>query len=667
MGKVTDLEALQALPSEPQAAVQSQSLPDPPAGDIDLGPRPGVAPWRGRIAYFVGIMASLFHIGTGALAPLPAMQNRVLHLAFGLVIVFLVVTAGSAKRRPGAVSTAVDMVLLALSVGTAGYIFFNSEVLLRQLQPGAFETAVAFVLTALVLEATRRTTGWVLPILGAVSIVYAIFGDRLGGLFQHSGASLNQIGRNLALSTEGILGVAIGVSATYVILFVLFGALLQLCGAGELVLKLSELVAGRFRGGQAKAATVASGLFGSISGSPVGNVAATGPVTIPMMKATGFSPKMAAGVEAAASTGGMIMPPVMGATAFLIAEILTIPYTDVVKAALIPAILYYVAVLFTIDGYAARHGLHGTRTERALRALGGLLAMRGYQLLPLAVLIYLLVAEGTTASRAAFWSIAVAAVLAVLAFGLARDLRRFPRALMDTLSEGFRSMLVIIMACATAGIVMGMMAVTGLGFRLSYILTEIAGGSTVALLLLVMVASIILGMSLPAVAAYLILAVTVAPALADLGVDPLAAHMFVFYFGVLSNITPPVALAAFTAAGIAGANPHATGFEAVKLALSGFLIPFMMVFSPGLLLMGGPGEIGFAVSTALLGVLALSAAVIGYFGGPIGWIPRAFLGLGGILLVIPEIWSSIAGLLIVIAIFSLSKINAKKGLKNVQA
>lgn len=617
--------------------------------------------FRERSAHVIAVLAAAFHIATGAVAPLPAMQHRIVHLTLGLIIVFLLHRASARGGGRRVVSSLVDGLMLFLSVATGAYVFFNSDSLLRLLQPDLFQTIVAFVLTGLVLEATRRTTGWILPLLGLISIAYALFGQHLGGLFQHSGASPNQIARNLALSTEGILGIALGVSATYVILFVLFGSLLQLCGAGELVLKLSEIIAGRYRGGHAKAATIASGLFGSISGSPVGNVAATGPVTIPMMKASGFSPKTAAAVEAAASTGGMIMPPVMGATAFLIAEILTIPYSEVVKAALIPAVLYYAAILFTIDSYAARLALRGTPTQRALRALGSLLMMRGYQLLPLAVLIYMLVGQGTTAARAAFWGLIVAAVLALVAAVVAKSTRRFPKALFMALSDGFRSMVVIIMACATAGIVMGVMGVTGLGFRLSYILTELSGGSVAILLILTMLASIILGMSLPAVAAYLILAVTVAPALSDLGVEPLAAHLFVFYFGVLSNITPPVALAAFTAAGIAGSKPNETGLEAVRFALSGFLIPFILVFSPGLILIGQPGEIAFATLTALAGILALSGAVAGYCGGLLGKFSRALLVVTGILLVVPEFWSSALGLALFAAVFIYINISSRKG------
>ena len=614
----------------------------------------------GRIAYGVAILAALFHVYTAATAPLPSLQHRAIHLCFGLVLAFLLFPPAKRRGRRGKLRWGIDGTLIGIAVVSLGYVALSYSGILTMLSPNALEIALAFVVAALVLEAARRTTGIVLPALGVISIVYAVFGDRLAGLLQHSGASIGNIARNLSLSTEGIFGVAIGVSSTYVVLFVILGSLLQLCGAGQLALDMADIVAGRFRGGAAKGATLASGLFGSISGSPVGNVAATGPVTIPMMVRMGFSRKSAAGVEAAASTGGMIMPPVMGATAFLIAEILAIPYGEVALAALVPALLYYAAILFTIDMQAARMGLKGTRTERALRALATLVFTRGYELLPLAALVYLLIAVDSTAVRAAFWASALAGLIALVA-ALVKDRGRgFLKRLCDHLAEGFESMVVIIAACATAGIVMGMMGVTGLGFRLSFVLTELAGGNMAVLLLLTMLASIILGMSLPAVAAYLVLAVTVAPALIELGADPLAAHLFVFYFGVLSNITPPVALAAYTAAGIAGARPNDAGFEAVKYALSGFLIPFIIVFSPGLIMHGSAAEIALSVAMALCGTLGLSGAVAGYFFGTLTRWLRAVLAIGGICLVVPEPISSIVGIVLQISVLLAAK-TLKKG------
>ncbi|MGO2110701.1 MAG: TRAP transporter permease [Pseudoclavibacter sp.] len=612
-----------------------------------------------RVAYGVALVAAIFHVATAATAPLPSLQHRAIHLAFGLILAFLLIAPTKRMEgRPGW-RWGIDATLIVLVVLSVGYIAVDYSSILSMLSPSTIQIIVAFVVTALVLEATRRATGIVLPLLGVVAIVYAIFGDRLAGLLQHSGSSLENIARNLTLSSEGVFGVALGVSSTYVVLFVLLGSLLQLCGAGGLALDLSQVVVGRFRGGPAKGATIASGLFASVSGSPVGNVAATGPVTIPMMIAMGFGRAKAAGVEAAASTGGMIMPPVMGATAFLIAEILAIPYSAVALGALVPALLYYLAILFTIDMQAAKMGLKGSKTERAMRALATLVLKRGYQLLPLAILVYMLISGSGSAIYAAFLSLALAALIALIAALVRTRGRGYLRELCDHLVGGFQSMMVIITACATAGIIMGMMGVTGLGFRLSYVLTEIAGGNVAVLLALTMLASIVLGMSLPAVAAYLVLAVTVAPALVDLGVEPLAAHLFVFYFGVLSNITPPVALAAYTAAGIAGAKPNAAGVEAVKYALPGFVIPFIIVFSPGLILYGDATSIVLSILAAMFGTLGLSGAVVGYFFGTLNWWLRAVLVVGSACLVVPEMISGGVGVLILILVIVASKILSK--------
>lgn len=605
---------------------------------------------RSRLALGVGGFAAAYHIYTAALSPPPALEHRTVHLALGLVMCFLLWPASS-KGHQRTLAAIVDIALIVGALIPAAFIVWNSNELLAMFSPGWMEITFALVLTGLVLEGTRRAAGWALPCLALIAIAYALWGDNLTGLFQHSGTDLGQLSRMLTLSTQGILGTALGVSATYVILFVLFGGLVQLSGAGNMIMQLADIVAGRFRGGSAKTATVASGLMGSISGSPVGNVATTGPVTIPMMRKSGFSARSAAAIEASASTGGMILPPVMGASAFLMAEILAIPYVEVVYAAAVPAILYYVALLFAIDSFAGRHRLSGSVTERALRALGTLLLMRGYQLLPLAVLIYMLIIESSTPARAAFWGLATAAVIAAVISGIRGIGWGYPIALIKTLADGFRSMVVIIMACATAGIVMGVMGLTGLGFRLSYILNELADGSVILLLVLTMIASIILGMSLPAVAAYLVLAVTVAPALVDLGVNPIGAHLFVLYFGVLSNITPPVGLAAFAAAGISGSEPQRTSVEAVKLAIPGYIIPYIIVYSPGLMLDGSVQDITLAIASALLAFWALGGCLAGYFGGDLGPVARLVIGLAGITLVVPELMIQVSGALIVTGVF----------------
>lgn len=605
----------------------------------------------GGLATIVMAAMAAFHIYMGATAPLPSMQQRAVHLSFGLMAVFLLYPPRSMAKPDGRRKfSIIDLILVAASALIGIVIYSQYNAILQQLQPETWQIVMTIVATLLVLEGARRTTGKALPILAIIFIVYAYFGANLPGLFQHSGSGIEQIARNLFLSTEGILGIALGVSATYVILFVIFGSLLQLTGTGDLMLKLSNVLVGGYRGGQAKGATIASGFFGSISGSQVGNVAATGPVTIPLMRATGFDRRTAGAVEATASTGGMFMPPIMGATAFLIAEILQIPYADVVLAAVLPAVLYYLALLFTIDLRAAKTGMHGTREAGKWRSLPKLLLRQGYLLLPLAILVYLLIVAGSSPARAAFWGITIAAAIAVVAALVNRDWRAIVRVCVQGAIEGVRSALIIVMATACAGIIVGMMGVTGLGFRLSFILTEFAGSSVIALLLLTMIASIVLGMGLPAVAAYIVLAITVAPALADLGVTPLAAHMYVFYFGVLAAITPPVALAAFTAAGISGDSPHKTAFTALKFALAGFLIPFMFVMNPALLLDGTPIAVIHAFASSVLGVFALAVAVEGYLFRRLAIWLRLLSGAGAITLLAPGLWSDFAGLALIVIV-----------------
>ncbi|GAA4430947.1 TRAP transporter fused permease subunit [Georgenia halophila] len=619
--------------------------------------------WLHRGFWATGIMvaAAAFHLFTGFTAPFPSMQQRAVHLALGLVVVFLLhPPTAMSKVAPNRRVGVVDLILVVASAVIGIVIYLQYSEILQTFTYDSFHIVLAFIATLLVLEGARRTTGPALPCLAAIAILYAMFGQHLGGLFQHSGSTFGQIAGSLFLSTEGILGLAMGVSATYLVLFIIFGSLLQLSGAGDFILEQSNLMVGRFRGGQAKGATLASGMFGSISGSQVGNVAATGPVTIPLMKSTGFSAKMAGAVEATASTGGMIMPPIMGATAFLIAEILQVPYAEIVLAALLPALLYYLAVLFTVDFEAGRLGLKGRHTDGALRKVARLFLFQGYQLIPLAILIYLLIIAGTSPARAAVWGIVGAAGIIVVTGVVTKNWKSIFRLCVAGATQGFQATLIIIMACGAAGIVMGMLGVTGLGFRLSYILTQIAGESVPLLLVLTMIASIVLGMSLPAVAAYLILAVTVAPALTELGVQPVAAHMFVFYFGVLSAITPPVALAAFTAAGISGAPPHGTSFTAVRLAIAGFIIPFAFVASPALLLIGSPGEIVQAFVSCLLGVVALAAAVAGYLFSSLRLPWRAVLGMAAVALLLAGTLTDLIGTVLLAVAAGASRVRGRK-------
>ena len=440
------------------------------------------------------------------------------------------------------------------------------------------------------------------------------------------------------MTTDGVFGTALGVAATLISVFIIFGAFLNVTGCGAWFIDVANCLAGRTAGGPAKMAVIGSALMGTISGSAAANVATTGAFTIPLMRAAGYRPAVAGGIEAAASTGGMILPPVMGAGAFVMAELLGVPYSTIALSALIPALLYFLAIFLQVDFVARRHKLRGLRDEEIVswQVVKG----TAYRAIPLIVLIYLIFIERYSAIYAAFWSIG-SIILVGFLFG---GLRRL-KPVIEALREAAIAMLPITAACATAGVVVGVLMLTGLGLRLSSIMISMAGGNLPLLLVLTMIASLILGMGVPATAAYIILAVLAAPALIQLGVDQLAAHMFVFYFGVISNITPPVAVAAFVAAGIAGESPNRVGLEAFRIGSVAFLIPFMFVYGPELLLMN-PDPVRLAVSlvTATVGVICLAAGMQGWLLARLVAWERIILLVAAILFVVPHTLPDLVGM-----------------------
>ena len=446
----------------------------------------------------------------------------------------------------------------------------------------------------------------------------------------------------LFLSTEGIWGVPLGVSADFVYLFVLFGVVLDTAGGGALLIALANKVAGRTRGGPAKTAAVASAFMGSLSGSAVANVVTTGTFTIPLMKRAGFQPFFAGAIEAAASTGGQLMPPVMGAGAFILATWTNIPYLEVAAAAVIPAILYYAALLAAIHFRACAMGIEPVREARSEK-IGDKLHL----LLPLGAIV-LLLAMGRSPMRAAFWGVISALVMAFLRPATRPSLPE----LGEVMERGGRGAVQVAAACAAAGIVVGVASLTGIGLRMSELIVTVSGGNLLAALMLTAIGSIILGMGLPTTAAYVVLAALGAPALVQLGVPLLAAHLFIFYFGCISNVTPPVSLAAFAAAGISGSPALKTAMTAAILAGAGFVVPFMFVYGPELLLIGNPVEIMLAFVTGLLGVIALASAGMGYARRPLRAWERAIAGCAALSLVYPNIPTDAVGLVLLSFIFA---------------
>ncbi len=552
-----------------------------------------------------------------------------LFLALALGAVFLSVKPD--VRAPGHWVPWYDWLLSLSGLATGGYIVIFYPAIAYRLGVVTWDKVVLGGLAILlVLEATRRLVGWVMVGLGAALILYAKFAYLLPGLLYAKGSSWERIAVYLYLDTNSLLGLPLAVTASIVMAFIFFGQVLYAVGGDKFLTDLALVAMGRYRGGPAKVSVVASSLFGTVSGSAVSNVVVDGAITIPMMKRTGYAPHMAAAIEAVASTGGQIMPPVMGVAAFLIAEFLSIPYSEVALAAVIPALLYYLALFVQVDLEAAKRGLIGLPVEQLPRF--GPVMRRGWSfLIPLLVLIYTLMIATWEAGKAG-----MAAVIATLVVGaLQRDDRLTLRKLLTATEETGRVLLDIVVITAVAGFVIGVLQLSGLGFKFSLLLVNMAGGNALALLILTAVVCIILGMGMPTAIIYVMLAVLVGPALVQLGISPLGAHLFLFYFGMLSMITPPVCLATYAAASIGRADFMKTGWTGMRLGIVAYVVPFVFAYHPALLLKGSLVEITLAVATAVIGVILLGIGCAGYMFSPLGWGKRAWSSLAGLLLIPP--------------------------------
>jgi len=608
---------------------------------------------RGFTLIALGLVS--FQLYTAASAPLSAIFQRSAHLTLVLVLVFLLKPVHPSAHP--ALRWVLDSVLIALSLAAGGYLFFNYDAVVERM--GWYEPqdiAFGLVMIGVLLEATRRTLGWVMTGLALAFLAYVFAGPWLPGMLAHKGYSLERTVAQLYLTTEGIFGVPLGVAATYVFIFILFGVILEATGAGRFFIDLAYAFAGRRRGGPAKASVLASGMMASFSGSAIANAATTGAFTIPLMKRLGYKPEEAAGVEAAASTGGQIMPPIMGAGAFLMAEYTGTPYVDIVKMALVPAILYFLTVYLFVDAIAARRGMTGQRREDLPR-VRTVLIEGGHFLLPLAVLVYYLV-QGVSPTRVGF-----IAVLAVFIVSLLRASSRISiGAWIAALERGARSALPVTIACATAGIVVGAVGLTGLGLKFSDMVVSLSGGYLLPALLLVALASLVLGMGLPVTAAYIVLVVLAGPALQDLGVVLITAHMVVFWLSQDSNVTPPVALAAYASAGIAGASPMRAGFQAWKFAKGLYLIPLLMIYAPGVLLQGEPAQIAFDLLVALAAVVGAVPVLEGHFQAPVRIWERLLLAAAVVLLFLPSPWVRVVGMVLIAVLLGANVLRARTAL-----
>ncbi len=573
---------------------------------------------------FAVFYPSVFHITA----------HRAIHLCFALVLCALLFgdLLRSQTRLAKWMNGAFILAFIAGSLALTYHMLSNAERFeVRPYGMTTMDSVISVLGLILILEGTRRIIGWSLVLVAAFFILYGMYGDLIPGALGHGGGTFLDVSERLFYSADGVYGQILGISATIIFIYLLFGGFLLTLGGGEFFTDLSSALVGSTRGGAAKVAVLASAFFGSISGSAISNVVTTGTVTIPMMKRLGFKPEFAGAVEAVASSGGQILPPVMGATAFVLANMMGVSYMEVLVAAAVPAILYFVSLLFMVDFEAAKTGIKGI-DKKDLPDVRDVMRRGWHFFVPFIVLIYLLLFIRWEAQKAGIYAIGSMVVMELIRRPSLETIKK----LVEGLAVGARTAISVAIPCATIGIVVGIVLSTGLGLSFTTIVRSFAGDSTLSLLLIMMVGSLVIGMGVPTTAAYVMLAVLMVPVLIDGGVVPMAAHMFALYFGILSVVTPPVALAAYAAASISKGNPTVTGFIAFRLALAGFIIPFMFVYQPGLLMIGSTQEILLAVCSGFAGVICLGGVMQNYFFGRIHWGVRGILAIACIVLVTPE-------------------------------
>ena len=605
----------------------------------------------------IGVAMAIYHMWAIAFGSPEAVPYRGTHLLFALTLTFLLYRWNSTQSfTPGVL----DYVLLALGAAPILYLFFNYGYIVERifyvdaLYPS--DIVMGVLLTAIVIEATRRVIGWALPITAIVFLAYGIYTFTsprfVDGALVVNWGELTRLLDQTYMTTEGIFGIPLAVSASYVLIFVMFGAFMERTGTGQLFMDFAMGLTGHTAGGPGKVSVFSSSLFGTISGSAVANVMVDGPISIPLMKRTGFKPHFAAGVEAVASTGGQIMPPIMGAAAFVMAEFMGVSYAQVVIWAVVPALLYYVACFSAVHFEAKRAGIHGVpRSE--LPRLGTVLRVRGHLFIPVLVILYVLYAG---------YSAPMAALLGTLACFPVAFLRASTRQyvrignIIEAMIDGAKNALGVAMACACAGIIIAVVTLTGLGIVFTQFVVGLAQNTLILALVLTMMAGIVLGMGMPTTPAYIIMTALLVPAIIKLGVAAPAAHMFAFYFAILSAITPPVALAVYAAAGLAKADLWKSGWSAVKIGAAGFIVPFMFVYEPALLMLD-PAVYGqtrdlvtadwtrilWASGTATIGCVLLAAGLAGYLLGACSLWQRAFLVVAALGLIDPNLWTDIGG------------------------
>ena len=617
--------------------------------------------WKKYLIIAISVIFCLFQLYSILSGRITAQVVRATHLAFVMLLAYLLFPMK--KDMPKDKLPWYDVILAIIGAASWSYITINFDSLVRR--AGIYTSTdiiIGIIGILLVFEACRRIVGLPILIISIVFIIYALFGAYAPGFLNHRGYSLQRLVSHLFYNTEGIMGTPIGASATFIFLFIFFGALLDKTGIGQFFIDICNAIAGGFDGGPAKVAVLTSAMFGTVSGSSVSNTVGTGSFTIPMMKSLGYRPEFAGAVEASASTGGQLMPPIMGAAAFLMAESLGIPYMEVAKAAIIPAILYFTGIFIMVHLEAKKKGLKGLSRD-SLPKIGELLMKKGYLVIPLLTIIYFFVL-GKTAIYAGLMGIIAAAIVAIVNSIVDIIMKRKVsfgfNDLIDVFVNAARNIISVAIACAMAGIIIGVITLTGLGLKIGAGLISISGGIPLLLLFLTMISSIILGMGVPTTANYLITSTIAASAIIGLGYEPLAAHMFVFYFGIIADVTPPVALAAMAGAAIAKSDPLKTGIEATKLSIGAFIIPYMFIFNPDILMINTTiADIIPILITSLIGMFGVSAGLEGYVFRKCKPYERILFIIAGLLSIYPEFYTDIIGIGI-IAILVIVQIITKR-------
>ncbi len=612
-------------------------------------------PWIAKLFYLACIAVTLYHFITSFVGTPVVLEHRSLHVSMMLALCF-VMYPFSKKSNFKTVSWW-DWLLVVLSISVVVYVWVDYlGVVERAGMPNTADLVVATILTVLVLEAARRSAGWALPVLSLLFIAYGLFGRSVPGVFGHRGYSWMQLSNHFFANTEGIFGTSVSVAASYIFLFILFGAVMGKSGMGAFFNDLAMALAGHTKGGPAKVAVISSGLLGSINGSAVANVVTTGAFTIPLMKKTGYSKDFAGAVEASSSVGGQLLPPVMGAAAFIMAEILSVPYSVIIIHAAVPALLYYLGIIVQVQLRAGKTNLVGLPKDR-LPLVKDVMKDKGHLLIPIFLLLYLLLFSGTTV----VFSAVITIVATIVVAALKKSTRMSFKDICDAFADGATQTVAVAIACACVGIIIGVTSKTGFGLTMANTIITLGGKSLVITLIFTMVTCMILGMGVPSIPAYIITATVAAPALAKLGIPEISAHMFSFYYAMFANLTPPVALAAFAAAGLSGGDPMKTGFAAVKLAIAGFIVPFMFVYSPQLLLIDTTFLEGLRVTIgACFGVFMIGVAVEGYLFTKTNIFMRLVAACGALALIDSGIYSDLMGLGVLVLLVAYQYFSAKK-------